>query len=238
MEDIENIFEGIRRYFDKKDAVWEETFSICRKIVRNCGDAIRTLHRGYEKKNIAVAKKILSSVKKDISALSVVKSEHPDIFYSGFVEQAMQEYSEAEIMLAVVSGEKFPAPEKLNVTYSSYLLGLADFTGEMRRMVLNMIRKKELKSAERYFKIMEEIYGVLMGFDYPAAVLPIRQKQDMARSIVEKTMGELVIAMQRKDIEDKMSEFSGLLDELEKPKKEKKKIKKEPEELDINSVWR
>ena len=67
-------------------------------------------------------------------------------------------------------------------------------------------------------------------------------EQDAARGIIEKTMGELVMAMQRKDIEDKVSEFSGMLDEMEKPAAKKKpkqaEKKKESDELDIDSVWK
>ncbi len=239
---IEQIAERIQSELDKKDMARESVIGACRKIIRTSGEAIRLLHRGYGAQNVASAKNVLLGIKDDMARLSSVRLEHPDLYYGGTVEQAMQEAVEAKSILAIAAGEKLPDPDKMKVTYSSYLLGLADTIGELRRMVLNEIRAKRFAGAEKHFKMMESIYDTLMRFDYPSAIVPIRQKQDAARGIIEKTMGELVMAMQRKDIEDKVSEFSGMLDEMEKPAAKKKKKpaekKKSDDELDIDSVWK
>lgn len=237
---IDDIAKRIQMELDKKDEARESVLLSCRKIVRTAGSAIRTLHKGYDAENLALAGKILSEIDPELSGLLKTKHEHPDLYYTGMVEQAMQEAVEAKSILAIAAGKSLPNPDEMKVTYPSYLLGLADTIGELRRMVLSEICARKFATAEKHFNMMEAIYDTLMQFDYPSAIVPIRQKQDAARGIIEKTMGEFVMAMQRKDIEDKVTEFGGMLDEMEKPAKKKQKPaqKKESNDLDIDSVWK
>ncbi|MDD5502187.1 MAG: RNA-binding protein [Candidatus Thermoplasmatota archaeon] len=237
---LDKIAGRIQVELDKKDEARESVLSACRRIIRTSGNAIRTLHKGYDAENIKSAEAILNEASGDLLSLSNIRTTHPDLYYGGTVEQAMQEAVEARAILAIAAGKSLPNPDELCVTYSSYLLGLADVIGELRRMTLSEIRSKKFANAEKHFGMMEEIYDTLMQFDYPSAIVPIRQKQDAARGIIEKTMGELVMAMQRKDIEDKVTEFGGMLDEMEKPVKKKQKPaqKKESDDLDIDSVWK
>lgn len=237
---LEKIASRIQSELDKKDDARESVLAACRRIIRVSGNAIRALHKAYGAENVKAAESILGEASADIKSLSGVREAHPDLYYGGTVEQAMQEAVEARAILAIAAGKPLPDPDEMGVTYSSYLLGLADVIGELRRMALSEIRAKRFNEAEMHFGMMEEIYDTLMQFDYPSAIVPIRQKQDAARGIIEKTMGELVMAMQRKDIEDKVTEFGGMLDELEKPAKKKQKPaqKKESDDLDIDSVWK
>lgn len=88
-----------------------------------------------------------------------------------------------------------PEPEEVGIPYEPYLLGLADAMGELRRAVLDFLRKGELKSAEELFSLMEGVYEFLVEFDYPDAVLPgMKRKQDVVRGLIERTRGELILS--------------------------------------------
>jgi predicted translin family RNA/ssDNA-binding protein len=84
---------------------------------------------------------------------------------------------------------------------------------------------------------MENIYQGIMRFDYPSALVPIRKKQDMARNLIEKTRGELVIASCERRIEHRIDEFKELLDKVTDSKKRRKEKIQDEGDLDIDRVW-
>ena len=100
--------------------------------------------------------------------------------------------------------EDLPTPEELGVTTSSYLLGLADAIGELRRFSLDALREGRMEDAIRYLEMMEEMFRVLMRFDYPDALVAVRRKQDIARSLLEKTRGEVAVGVSTKALSDKI----------------------------------
>jgi len=58
---------------------------------------------------------------------------------------------------------------------------------------------------------MEEIFDVLIRFDYPTALVALKHKQDVARSLIEKTRGEVAVATRGKALEDKLDRIEGRL---------------------------
>lgn len=106
-----------------------------------------------------------------------------------------------------------PTPETLGMGYAAYLNGLGDVVGELRRHVLDLIRGGKVEKAEVFLGIMENIHAVLLDFDYPDAITHgLRRKTDVARSLVEKTRGDLTNALQQKKLEAAMREIeAGLI---------------------------
>ena len=133
-------------------------------------------------------------------------------------------------------GKDLPDPDELHTTYSSYLLGLCDLVGELRRTALDSIRTGKAKKADDYLSMMEEIYDVIIRFDYPSGLIPIKKKQDMVRNLIERTRGELAVASCEKRIEYRTDEFRGMLDKINGNKKKKRNSKTE-EDLDIDKIW-
>ena len=129
-----------------------------------------------------------------------------------------------------------PDPDELQTTYSSYLMGLCDLVGELRRTVLDSIRLGKQKNADEYLTMMEEIYDVILRFDYPSGLVPIKKKQDMVRGLLEKTRGELAVASCEKRIEYRTDEFKGILDRYSVNNKSKSKKKKD-QDLDLDKIW-
>ncbi len=191
---LENIINKIREVLDEKDQVRENALKITREAVRLSAEAIRAIHRG----ELENAKNLIKDVKEKLEDLATELKEHPDIYFSGYVYSAYQEYVEAAVLLSILEGSKIPSPEDLNVPYVPYLLGLGDVVGELRRQILDAIRKDQLDQGEFFLEIIEEIYEVLSTLGYPNAIVPgLRHKCDVARNILEKTRGDLTNAIHR-----------------------------------------
>jgi translin len=108
------------------------------------------------------------------------------------VEASLEEYAEAGIFLSLLSEGGFPEPEELGVTLFSYLLGLGDVPGELKREALDALRRGDLALAERHLERMEEIYVHLVGVEETSLLLKgLRRKMDIARGVIESTRGEV-----------------------------------------------
>ena len=207
---LEEISVRIRENFEAKDRIREEGLKISREIVRECRTASFALHgQDFEKadKNIKIAGKALEK-------LEILFEGHADIYHAGFVEHAQQEYSEVAVLSSLLKeeGDRFPFPEELRVEYAAYLNGLGDVVGELRRHVLDLIRKESFEKAEIFLGIMENIHAMLMDFDYPDAITRgLRRKTDVSRSIIEKTRGDVVNAIGQKKLEIAMRNLESRL---------------------------
>jgi translin len=154
--------------------------------------------------------------------LNVLLKDHLDLYYAGFVDNALQEVTEAKAVYAIKKGQKIPDPDELDVPYKSYLTGLGDTVGELRRFTLDEMRSGNIDTAIGYLEIMEDIYSMLMSFDYPNAVLPIKHKQDLARNLIEKTRSEIAVAVRSKALEEKIERLEKYLGTKDAKKSKKK----------------
>ena len=156
-----------------------------REIVRHCATGIKMLHAG----EIASAKKEIAAARKKISPFSKTKQ------FEYLLEQPYQEIAEAQLLLAAVEKRALPGWKELGMPFEPYLLGLCDFAGELRREMLEMLKKGKKKEAEKYFELMSGIYDELVPIRFSNSLLPnFRKKQDVARSQVEQARSELVRA--------------------------------------------
>jgi len=187
---IEIIIQSVRKRLDKKDAAREAAIRLSRQIVRECRGAITSVHKGEDfTKQLKTARKLYVELKK--SCLS-----NSELLYAGYVMDALQELAEAETICSIAIGGDVPAPDTLGIPDEAFVLGLADAIGELRRLFLEKLRSDDTEEAEALLKKMEEFFDALMTFDYPDSLLPTKRKQDVARSVVEKSRGEIVLASQ------------------------------------------
>jgi translin len=201
MENLNEIIDQIERNLDDKDAIREVALKSSRTITRLSTAITQGIHKNEDITDM------FNSARDEASRLRSLVQEHPDLLHSGFVQNAFQELCEAAILLAVVNNQNLPIPKDLGVTDTSYLLGMADAIGELRRFTLECLRAGEVENAESYLDKMETFYETLLRFNYPNAVVSIRRKQDIARSLVEKTRGELAVAMRSRALEKKMEDL-------------------------------
>ena len=205
MKNLEEIIEGMEARLDEKDAVRELALKSSRTIARLAGEAVRRIHRGEDMIDL------LREVRDRNGELSSALRDHLDIYYAGYIENAHQELAEVSILHSIVENKPLPTPTDLEVTDKAYLMGLGDVVGELRRITLDALKRGDADAANEHLQQMEEIFTVLMRFDFPSALLAIKRKQDIARRLLEKTRGEVAVASYGKSLEEKMD---NLLDKL------------------------
>lgn len=230
MKNLDKIVDKIEKSIDNKDKIREKALRSSREIIIGCRKAIQYIHQDLMNDAITNIKK--ASVK--LQELYNLTGEHPELYHAGFVENAAQELVEAHCLYNIMKGKDLPDPDKLQTTYSSYLLGLCDLVGELRRTALDSIRSGKSKKADKCLNMMEEIYDVIIRFDYPSGLIPIKKKQDMVRGLIERTRGELAVASCERRIEYRTDEFRGMLDRVNKKKEQRKK---KESDLDIDDIW-
>lgn len=205
---IYDISGNIKNNFEKKDKGREAALSISRDVVRNCRTAMYRIHN-KDKKGALV---LIEEAGGMLQRIDDLLKDYPEVYFSGFLEHAQQEYVECIVVYHILNEDeeetKLAGPEELNVSDVAYLNGLGDVSGELRRHILDLIRKDSPEEGERYLQLMEEIHNCLMMFDYPDAMTHgLRHKTDVTRSIIEKTRGDLTNAMRQQQLEKAMKEF-------------------------------
>ena len=210
MSSLDGIAREMLAWFDDKNVAREESFKLCREAIRSCSAAIRSVHRGQ----LDEAEKFTNEAKTKLESVRSLLKKHPDVRYAGFFDDAEQEFAEARNVYSIVVKHEILTPEETGVELVNYLSGLGDVTGELRRHILDLIRKGKSEEGEYYLDTMEEIFYLLMLFDYPDAITRgLRRKSDLARSMIERTRGDLTNAIEigklevsLRSLEDKLKE--------------------------------
>lgn len=183
---LSSIEEKLSKRFDNK----EKVLLMSRELIRLCGETISLSHR--QKKEEAI-KKFSQSLKK-AKELQQIVSQYPDLEY-GDIITSFQELAEASIVISMYFDEKLLLPSELGISDTYYILGIADAIGEMRRAILEFLRKDEVNKAEQFFNMMEDLYEELWKLEYPKSLVPgLRQKIDALRRILEETRHDLFLA--------------------------------------------
>ncbi|AGB04848.1 putative RNA-binding protein of the translin family [Aciduliprofundum sp. MAR08-339] len=187
---LEEIGDLIEEELDDKDSVREIGIKSARVIIRLSSQSIIMMHRGEN------VDEIVRKLKEEVWHLkSLLVNQYPDLLYSGFVQNALQEYCEAMVFRSILRDEPIPSHRELGVNPEAYIMGMGDVVGELRREVLESLRNENFSTAEKYLSLMESIYEMLMRFNYPSGLVPLKPKQDTARSLIEKTRSEITIAL-------------------------------------------
>ena len=204
MKELESIGVEIRRWFSGKDAAREKALRLSREVIRYSSGAIRAVHRQEYHK----AEEQLGSARALISEVGEALAGYGDLLNAGFFQDAQKEFAEGSITLALIRGNTLPAPETLQVGYAAYLNGLGEVVGELRRHLLDIIRKGDLSRGEELLAAMDDIYGELVTIDFPDAITGgLRRTTDVVRGILEKTRGDLTIAFTQQDLAKKVEAF-------------------------------
>ncbi|MEA1904562.1 MAG: hypothetical protein U9M97_01605, partial [Candidatus Hadarchaeota archaeon] len=188
---MDEMVERIRRYLDAQEETRERVLDASRRVIRNSARAMAALHR----KDRETVERTLEEAREGIKILAGVVEEEPRLEDYGPVLSAYREFAEVMIVRMLIEGQELSDPEKLEVPYKPYLTALGDAMGELRRHVLDLIRADKIVEAERMLGRMEDIFALLMEFDYPGSILPeMRHKRDVARRVLEQTRGDITTA--------------------------------------------
>jgi len=186
----------------------DQALTQARQLTRACSLAIRAVHR--DDKETMEAQ--LSEARALADKLHEELVNHPDLFFAGYTQDALKEFVEANVTCALILNQPLQTPEDLRVEESTYLNGLAEVVGELRRRTLDILRHGYSQEAERLLGYMDEIYSVLVTMDYPDAITNgLRRQTDLARGIIEKTRGDVTFSLRGEDLTQAISKLSSQL---------------------------
>lgn len=205
MEYLDSISELIRLQFDARTAARDKALTQARALTRFCSQAIRAVHRDDDEgmhTQLAEAHNLADS-------LRLAVSDFPDLYYAGYTQDALKEFVEANVTCALIKNQSLIGPKELGVEYNTYLNGLSEVVGELRRRCLDILRHGYSAEAERLLTNMDDIYAVLVTMDYPDAITSgLRRQTDIARSIIEKTRGDITFSLRGEHLERAIARLS------------------------------
>ena len=203
-DNLDSIADKIRSDLLVKDAAREKALPLCREAIRYCSKAIRALHR----QEFDNAGDMLNSARKLVYDAKQSLAEYYELQHSRFLLDAQKEFAEGSITLALITRQKLPDPDKLGVDYAAYLNGLGEAVGEVRRYILDSLRKGDQSRSDELLQAMDDIYDVLVTMDFPDAITAsLRRTTDMVRAVLERTRSDLTLAIQQKGLENKLESF-------------------------------
>ena len=182
--------EWARGLLEGKHAAREVGLAACRKTIQSCAASIRAIHR-EEWDN---AEELAAAAQGHLQRAQEALGAHPDIRYAGFLHDAAKEYAEARLTMAFVRGEPLPQAAGLGVEVQAYLNGLAEAASELRRYILDLLRRGRPERTEELLATMDEVYSLLVTVDYPDAITGgLRRTTDALRAVLERTRGDLTL---------------------------------------------
>ena len=201
---LKSILKELKKRLAEKDKARENAQQSMRKATRLSKQAILLIHQ----KKHEEAGKLIEKAKELISKLQDSAKEYPSIIYSGMFSAALQEYSEANILLGLIQEARFVTPNEISTPAIDYVLGLVDVIGEYRRLALDALREGKTVEGEKCLKIMDKIYIELMAMDEAYMLVPgLRRKCDVARRIIETTRGDITQEVRRNSLENYLKHF-------------------------------
>lgn len=204
MDQLSHIADKIHLSFETITRVRDQALIQSRQVVVHSAHAIRAIHR----EDHAQAHKELEQAQALTKELRLALSAYPSLYYAGYTQDAIKEYVEASITCALIENRPLPSPEELEVEYATYLNGLAESSGELRRRSLDVMRQNRLDEAQRLLNCMDDIYAVLVTMDYPDAITNgLRRQTDLVRGILERTRGDLTISQREEQLKQALEAF-------------------------------
>ncbi len=186
-------------------AAREQAITTSRQIIRFSANSIRATHRS----EYIEARRLIACAADLRAKLEQQRNAHPEVYYGGYVEDALKEFVEAHATLAFAEGSRLPTMDELDVGPAVYMNGLAEAIGELRRIVLDLLRGDDFTKCETLLGIMDEIYAVLVTLDYPDGVTRgLRRTTDVMRGVLERTRGDITIALRQRRLEQQLAQLN------------------------------
>ena len=180
----------------------EQALSVSREVIRFSANAIRAVHRG----EFEDARELIGKGEARLKEADHIKVTSPSIFNAGFMNDARKEFTEANITLAVISGSDIPSIYDLKVDAGAYINGMAEVIGELRRYILDALRRNAVDGCQEFMDIMDEMYSVLVTIDFPEGVTSgLRHNTDAMRGVLERTRGDLTMALRQHSLEARLA---------------------------------
>lgn len=198
MDRLDEIADQIHQAFEARNNARDKALAQARSLTRYCAHAIRAIHRDERQ----LAEEKLASARQLVEALRQGLADYPELYYAGYTQDALKEYAEAKIVCALLTDADLPSPDELGLDHATYLQGLAEAAGELRRRCLDILRNGHSQEAETLLRHMDDIYGILVTMDYPDAITRgLRRLTDVVRGVTERTRGDMTISLRQEQLE-------------------------------------
>lgn len=204
------ICNALRDDLERRNAARDQAIVLSRQLIRHCSESIRALHR----RDLAGADAKLQDVTAGAAELKSVVKDYPDLYYTGYTQDALKEVAEAFITRAIIGGRALPSSRELDIESATYLKGLGEAATELRRFILDIMRREDGHSAEAesLLNTMDEIYDQLVTFDFPDALTRgLRRQTDVVRGVLERTRGDLTQSLRQQKLQDALKRFESRL---------------------------
>ncbi len=184
--------------FRRKHELREQAVRASREVVRASANAIRAVHRG----DMAQARELIESAGALVRETRETLAGHPDLYFTGYTQDAQKEYAEARALLAFIAPDELPLPAEVGVETPAYLNGLAEAASELRRSILDSLRRGDDSRVEELMAAMDDVYNILVAMDFPDALTSgLRRTTDQLRGVLERTRGDLTMTLSQRRLE-------------------------------------
>lgn len=201
---LDQFAEKISSHLAKVEKARDESYILHREIIKKSGMTIRAVHRGEKERAMQLLSETREKILRSKSLIEIIK----ELTRSGFIHDAQKEYVEASVTTAIVFGDEIPDPDDLNVNYAAYLNGISEVIGELRREILDLMRRDKTQKCENFLQKMDDIYSTLVTMDFPDAVTGgLRRSTDQARAILERTRGDFTNYLVNKRLRDDLKTY-------------------------------
>jgi len=197
--DLAALIEVVRGELDGLYRAREAGLAGCRRTIRAAGSAIRAVHRHQPERAAALVSECAAALHEAQAAVA----GYPTLAQGGFLHDAEKEYVEAVLTTAMVDGALLPDWVDLGVGIPAWLHGLCEAASELRRHLLDLLRRGETAQAERLLGVMEDTYDLLVGIDFPDAITAgLRRAADSLRAVLERTRSDLTTTLLQLRLQD------------------------------------
>jgi translin len=205
MQEFESLIENAKKVLDERTAARDKALVQARQLTRLSAHTIRAIHRGEtdQAEELLMEARVLTlNIQRDLAS-------YPDLYYAGYTQDAIKEFAEASLTCSLIGNKPLPKPEELGIEYATYLNGLAETIGELRRKCLDILRMGYSEDAERLLNAMDDIYNVLVTMDYPDAITNgLRRQTDLVRGIIERTRADLTLSLREQHLQEALQKFA------------------------------
>lgn len=205
MDHLDPICDQIREDFNRKTAWRDAALGQARELTRHASLAIRAIHRedhAEAETELEAGRQLVHTIKADLR-------DDPDLYFAGYTQDAIKEYCEAQLTVAMILNRALPTPQELGAEYPAYVNGMTETLGELRRRCLDLLRPGYSEEVERLLGCMDDIFTQLVTMDYPDAITDgLRRRTDLARGIIERTRADITVSFRQSELERALSRLS------------------------------
>lgn len=206
---LQTVVDAVREELTTISSLRDRTLAQSRALTRSCAQSIRAIHRH----EWVEAEAMLAQARSDAAAMVQPLGATPTVYHAGYTQDALKELVEAHAVYAVVRGHALPTPSEMYVTGATWLRGLSEAATESRRFVLDLMRRGHVQEVEPLLEFMEEVYSHLVAVDFPDAVTDgLRRYTDVLRNVLERTRGDVTLAVRQDQMRAALQSFEGRLD--------------------------